>query len=119
MVKNACFNKLEKKCLKIEELSVWHSNIAMQEIDSMDEGMAIAIHRAFEQLPEKTKRIVEKIVCENYSYAETASYFCISVNTVKTALRKGMQFLRNELGINSHILLILFYKRYWQNQISF
>lgn len=108
IARNACFNILERRGIQTERISSIHLDIAYREAEKLDEATVELVHRALNRLPQRMREVVYSVICENYSYAETAQRFGISINTVKTSLRKGMKQLRNDLGDRKDLLVFLF-----------
>ena len=108
IARNACFNILERRGIQTERISSIHLDIAYREAEKLDEATVELVHRALNRLPQRMREVVYSVICENYSYAETAQRFGISINTVKTSLRKGMKQLRNDLGARKDLLVFLF-----------
>ena len=106
--RNACFNILEHRGIQTERISPSHLDIAFHEAERLDERTVQLVREALNKLPQRMREIVYSVVCENYSYAETAERFGISINTVKTSLRKGMKQLRDDLGDRKDLLVVLF-----------
>lgn len=110
LVRNACFNLVKRKGVFERNLPEFY-DIAEQEAMELDESTIQLVHGALDKLPRRTREIVYSVICEDYSYAEAAIRYGISVNTVKTSLRKGMKQLREELGNKRGILIFLFWVR--------
>ena len=53
------------------------------------------------------REVVCCVICDGYSYAEAAVKLGISINTVKTSLRKGMKELRGMLENRSDLILLV------------
>lgn len=68
-----------------------------------------AIRQAIEELPRKTRMVVEAIVVEGKKYKETAEELGVSVNTVKTLLNGGLKQLRQQFP--DSLLLFFFVER--------
>lgn len=56
------------------------------------------LYRAIEMLPDQRQRIFKMVYVDGYKYHEVAEMLGISVNTVQTQLRRGLQFLRGRLA---------------------
>lgn len=104
-VKNACLNqKRDRK--KFSQAEILCYDAAEEEAISISPELMDEIHRAIDDLPEKTRRIVTSIVMEGKKYKETAEALGVSINTVKTLLANGLKALRNRFP-NSLLLLLL------------
>ncbi|MDR1414807.1 MAG: sigma-70 family RNA polymerase sigma factor [Odoribacteraceae bacterium] len=109
VVKNACINFLEKRSLPLGTLDLPHYQIACREAETMDDEAAGVVARALEALPEKTRRVVERVVLMERSYKEAAGELRVSVNTIKTLLRLGLKELRVALKDHPALLLLFFH----------
>lgn len=56
------------------------------------------LYRTIEMLPDRRQRIFKMVYVDGYKYHEVAEMLGISVNTVQTQLRRGLQFLRGALA---------------------
>ncbi|MDO6515998.1 RNA polymerase sigma factor [Zobellia uliginosa] len=95
MVRNKCFNYL--KSIKITdnlELLDFNINLITEHVfnSTSEEDKAIVYHqilRIVDTLPEKMQQIVKLKFLHNYKYAEIANELGISINTVKTQLKRA------------------------------
>jgi len=95
MVRNRCFNYL--KSIKITdnfELLDFNINLITEHVfnSTSDEGKTIVYHQILkivDTLPEKMQQIVKLKFLHNYKYSEIAKELGISVNTVKTQLKRA------------------------------
>ena len=95
MVRNRCINYL--KTLKItDDYSVLEFNISLateHDLESFSEDEKQIVYRQIlkivESLPEKMQEIVKLKFISGYKYSEIASEMNISVNTVKTQLKRA------------------------------
>ena len=108
ITRSACLNILERRGIQTESISAYCYEVACHEATGLDDGAVQLIRSALNKLPERTRQIVYSVVCESFSYAETAVRFGISINTVKTSLKKGMKELRENLGQRKDLLVFLF-----------
>lgn len=74
--------------------------------------MVEQVEIVIQKLPKQTQEVVRCILMRNMKYQETANELNISLNTVKTLLKNGMRFLREELRENQEMLLLFML---WQN----
>lgn len=98
VIRNACINRRKKKKLPVtalEELST--VQVAWEEAVRMDEAGIRLIREALQQLPERTRQVVECVVLREKQYKEAAEELGVSVNTIKTLLRLGIKELRERL----------------------
>lgn len=109
LTKNACINAMEKRGIQTEDISAQDYDFVEEEAEELDERTVFTVRQALERLPQRMKEVVVCVVCEGCSYAEAAERMGISVNTVKTSLRKGMKELRELLeGKKDFLVLLLF-----------
>ena len=97
MVKNACINQMAKKSLPTEQLNLPHYSIAQEEAAIIDDAVIETVLNAVQKLPEKTRLVVESVMCQGRTYQESADELQVSINTVKTLLKAGMKELRENL----------------------
>lgn len=91
-VRNECFNFLKQR--KTVELSEAYSFIEDADIDPRIEEIKDNLHL----LPPKCREIFEKIVFEEYTYESVANNNNISLNTVKTQMKRAYKILRQSIG---------------------
>lgn len=95
MVKNRCFNYL--KSIKVtDKLKLLEFNIDLftehvaEPVSEEDKGIIYhQILKVVDTLPEKMQQIVRLKFIQNYSYQEIAEELGVSVNTVKTQLKRA------------------------------
>ncbi len=106
-VRNATFKRMEKAKRKgtvrekIGNPLAYNDLTREQEMIIMEKKLLL--YREIEKLPEQCKRIFLLCCSEGLKYRETAEVMEISVNTVKTQLKKAYKYLRVSL-YNIHIL---------------
>lgn len=113
VVKNACLNWAGKKKLPFISLELPHLQIAGEEAERMDDSREKLVRQALQQLPERTRQVVEIVMLKEHSYKEAAIELEISVNTVKTLLKAGVKGLRSLLKEKQDSLL------FWYMQIRY
>ncbi len=67
------------------------------------------LQKELEKLPDACRKVFELCVIEGLKYNETAETLGISVNTVKTQIKKAYRILRESLS-DSHFLLLFIRK---------
>lgn len=95
MVRNRCYNFL--KSIKITDKSEYldfNINLVTEHVfdSTSEEEKEIVYHqilKVVETLPDKMRQIVELKFLYNYKYAEIATELDISINTVKTQLKRA------------------------------
>lgn len=103
MVRNRCLNHL--KTIKITDgakvLDIQHLISTEYELDVFSEEDQLIIHnqvlKVVEMLPSKMQRIVRMKYIENYKYVDIAEELGISVNTVKTQLKRAKLRIAQQL----------------------
>lgn len=103
MVRNRCLNHL--KSIKITDgakvLDIQHLISTEYELDVFSEEDQLIIHnqvlKVVEMLPSKMQRIVRMKYIENYKYVDIAEELGISVNTVKTQLKRAKLRIAQQL----------------------
>jgi len=110
MVRNRCFNYL--KSIKITdnlELLDFNINLITEHVfnSTSEEDKAIVYHQILkivDTLPEKMQQIVRLKFLHNYKYSEIAKELGISVNTVKTQLKRA----KSKIAEMVTVLVLLF-----------
>jgi RNA polymerase sigma-70 factor (family 1) len=109
-VKNACLNKLRR--LKLEQ-----GYLNAQEADPVEEAFALnlmiksevtlELHKMITTLPDGCQTIFRMGYLDGLKNPQIAAKLGISINTVKTQKKRGMQLLRLRLNPNYFSLLAL------------
>jgi RNA polymerase sigma-70 factor (family 1) len=109
-VKNACLNKLRR--LKLEQ-----GYLNQQESDPVEEAVVlnlmiksevmVEINKIITSLPEGCQRIFKMGYLEGLKNPQIAAQLGISINTVKTQKKRGLQLLKLRLNPNYFSLLAL------------
>ncbi len=72
----------------------------------MDESKISKVMKLLEQLPEIRRKIFISHVIDNNSYSEIAENQNISINTVKTQMKRSYSFIREKM--DTCIILLTF-----------
>lgn len=106
-VKNKSLNHLRstKKERPLEEQDL--SFAIIEDYTPLDTNLNKKIKLAMGQLPEQCKKVFELCAMEGEKYSVAAETMDISVNTVKTHIKKAYRILRSELG-STHISVLFF-----------
>ncbi len=104
MVKNASLNHIRKNDILLESSELFEIGEEIAR-DLSEEGIA-TIKNAIAQLPDQTKKVVECVLVQGMKYQEAANELNISINTVKTQLKRGVQKLRTELKDQKDLLFL-------------
>ena len=107
-VKNACLNKIRDQ-KEFAQAELLRYDAVEEEAMTVSQELIKAIRQAIEELPQKTRMVVEAIVVEGKKYKETAEELGVSVNTVKTLLNGGLKQLRQQFP--DSLLLFFFVER--------
>ena len=82
------------------------------EEEAEDEGEKIVrLREKMKELPEKQREVLTLCFMQGKSYQEVADGLGVSVNTVKTHIKRGLKFLRDELQDDALLLLLAFPRR--------
>lgn len=106
-VKNKSLNHLRrtKKERPLEEQDL--SFAIIEDCSPLDTNIDKKIKLAMGQLPEQCKKVFELCAMEGEKYSVAAETMDISVNTVKTHIKKAYRILRSELR-NTYISIVFF-----------
>ncbi len=98
-VRNAAFTKIKQRDKLAQYTQLYATNIdIMAQADILErKEMKAKIDAVFNKLPERRRQIFELIFVNEKKYQETADMLGISVNTVKTQLKRAFLTLRNGL----------------------
>lgn len=78
---------------------------------SEDKGIEEQVKKAIENLPEKCAEILKMSLYQSYSYKEIAENLDISINTVKTQIKRAHKQLREELrDVKVNLFAYFFFK---------
>lgn len=112
-IKNKCYTYRCKKDVLRVPVDYTTIDVAAEAAEALDEEVVEKVVAIIENMPEQTRNVLNCILMQEMKYQETADRLQISINTVKTLLRKGMRTLRNELHENKgNLLLFLLSKRF-------
>jgi len=110
-VKNLSLNfiKREGRLLSInEQLETIGENSSNPEAEYIKNESYISINKAIEELPEKCRRIYKMKRYDDLSYAEIAEILGISINTIKTQMKRAIKSLNKKL-IHLKTIIIIFF----------
>lgn len=97
LARNLSLNYIRhQKVMMTNELSIIsHEKDIKQDLDDYDKSLDI-LALYINKLPEKQKEVLTKCFIEGKMYKEIAIDLNISINTVKTHLKRAIQYLRSE-----------------------
>lgn len=104
-VKHGCLNRLRDR-REFSHAEMLEFDAAEEEAESVSPELMEAIHRAIEELPEQTRRVVRAVVVEGRKYREAAELMEVSVNTVKRLLANGLKALRGRFKDTIFLFLV-------------
>lgn len=93
-VKNAGLNHIQKKNVLRGSMDIFGQTLAEEEYEEFDETLVEKIRRDIEEMPPQTREIIKAVFYRNQKYQEVADQLGVSLNTVKTLLRRAMHVLR-------------------------
>lgn len=110
-IKNFCYSYLHSKTAQIKKVQLTDIDIPMTCAEAMNSEIVERVNESIAKLPPQTATIVDCILMQDMKYQETANKLNISINTVKTLLKKGIKFLREDLKDDIYLLFYFFYKK--------
>lgn len=93
-IRNAALDRLEKKDVLRYHIDVINQEVIEDSLANADEEILTQIRTRINLLPPQTRKIITAVFLHGKKYQEVANELGISLNTVKTMLRKGMNTLR-------------------------
>lgn len=78
-----------------------------KESQSDQEQRTVVLQDSIKKLPLRCKTVLELCAFDGYKYKSAADQLGVSVNTVKTQMKRAYQILRHDL--NSYSVLLLFF----------
>ncbi|MFC2133187.1 RNA polymerase sigma factor [Bacteroidota bacterium] len=111
-VKNHLLNQIkqEKRLSSIEDYSLDLGDDETPESDHLKNETYAAVHKAINELPEQCRKIFKMHRYDNLKYHEIADILGISINTVKTQIKRALKALQKKLEYLSLIIIFLLMK---------
>lgn len=106
-VKNTCLNRLKKKDIISERLEMIHEEVMEEEALRLNDDLIREIEAEIECLPAQTREVIRGVYFHNLKYQEIAERLGVSLNTVKSLQRYGMQHLRNRFSDRLDLFLMM------------
>lgn len=112
-VKNLSLQYLEK----IKRTDLEKNNLAIAEyedpinLEKTDDSKIIKVLKLLDLLPEARRNIFISHVVNDLSYSEIAETYNISINTVKTQMKRSYAFIREKTNGNALLLLLLLFNK--------
>lgn len=116
MVKNASLNVGRNKDILRESFNLYEMEISESTARSMTEEGILTIKNAIAELPVQTRKVVECVIIQNMKYQEAANELDISINTIKTQLKRGVSKLKQTLSDKKDILYLFLFCKSNQDQ---
>ncbi len=107
-VKNRSLNYIRDNKLRTSEWLEEYENIYTEipEQDNFQEEILKKVNQAIEELPTGSRKIFKSIVMDGLSYKAAADFHNISINTVKSQLRRATKILSKKLDSLSFVILM-------------
>ncbi|MFR3328626.1 MAG: RNA polymerase sigma factor [Odoribacter splanchnicus] len=109
-VKNTCLNRLNQNHITISDIEQIKYDAIDEIAPSIELELIEQLMNAVNQLPERTRLVVNAIVLQNKRYKEVAQELDISVNTVKSLLSAALHRLREQFPKEYLQLLFLLFR---------
>lgn len=110
-IRNSCYTYLHSRAAQIQKVQLTEVDIPLVAAEEMNSQIVERVNEAIAKLPQQTTAVVDCILMQDMKYQETAERLGISINTVKTLLRKGMKQIREDLKNERELLLYIFFKK--------
>lgn len=110
-VKNACYNKEDKIDVLRNNKEINDTDILVQEALSLNEDLVKELKAEIDNLPARTREVIYLVFLNKMKYKDVALELEVSVNTVKTLLRTGLNQLREIFKDQAEIFLFLLLNR--------
>jgi len=110
-VRHSAWIYLKRHDIIRERVQLQGIDISAEVAADMTVQLVVRIKEEISKLPPATSKIVERILLMDKSYKEVAAELNISVNTVKTLQRNGMNILRKRLKGEENLFLFLFFEK--------
>lgn len=107
-VKNRSLNYISRNKLKTSEWLGEYENIysELPQEDNSQEEILEKVYQAINELPPGSRKIFKSIVIDGLSYRAAADFHRISINTVKSQLRRATKILSQKLDDLSFVIFI-------------
>lgn len=98
-VRNACFNMLKQQKGRVMEEtdSIIHLSDESSEQILENKEMLNHLYVGIDSLPEQCRKVFNLVVLEEKKYQEAADELGVTINTVKTQLKRGFAKLREQM----------------------
>jgi RNA polymerase sigma-70 factor (ECF subfamily) len=108
-VKNKCFNRLKKLNIidKHQELLTEAYLFSCETQTHVNEKLKMQIHSTLNNMPNTMREVLNMHVIQELKYAEIAEELKISINSVKTHIKRAYKRFRKEVNSNTILLIII------------
>lgn len=110
-IRNSCYTYLHSRAAQIQKVQLTEVDIPLVAAEEMNSQIVERVNEAIAKLPQQTAAVVDCILMQDMKYQEAADQLGISINTVKTLLKKGMKQIREDLKNERELLLYIFFKK--------
>lgn len=97
-VKNRCLKKIEKQDVFHNTTDLQEVHLAFEEYDEKHDRILTQVLQEMENLPPRSRLIMEGVFIHGMKYREVAEKYDVSVSTVKTLLGNAVRKLRERLN---------------------
>ena len=97
-VKNTCLNRLKKRTIISDRLDILRGEVIENEVMHLNDNLIEEIIAEIGRLPRQTREVIRNVYFRGMKYQEAAETQGVSLNTVKTLLKAGMQHLRKRFA---------------------
>ena len=109
-IRNACFTAHHKKDVLRHSEELITVEIPVEAFNADDERIG-RIMQEIEQLPERSRQVIECVMLRGLKYKEAADEMNITVNTVKFLLKEAIRRLRTSLIVSDQQILFSFFRK--------
>lgn len=98
-IRNTCLNRIKQQKAYAESAIEDAYFIADENSDKILENKELQYHveRALTSLPDQCRKIFTSVALDNKKYQEAADEFGVSINTVKTQLKRAFSKMREQM----------------------
>lgn len=114
-VRNACYTYVHKKDILRDGIEVMEADVAEDAVINLNQQIVSRVMSVIEHLPQQTRLVLECVLINDRKYKEAAKELNVSVNTVKTLLKRGMNVIREEFREEGDLLLLFWSRRIFED----
>lgn len=115
-VRNACVNYLKKQNPVTYTADLINYQVIDEEFADYDEKVYEQLQEELFKLPPQTQKVIVGIFYRDLKYQEVADELKISINTVKSLLKSGLNTLRKAFGEETKLILLFWGRRNYLRQ---